>query len=200
MPLPKDPKKREEYLRKQRESHIGLLAGENHPMFGKHHTADTKQKISKANKGKLTGETAPFYGKRHTAEAKRKMSESMKGRYSGSNHPMHGRTGSQAPGYGRKGADHPNWVGDDLKDPYGRDFTETLKESIRERDGNECVLCGAKYANKDLDKLHVHHIDFSKDNHDPDNLISLCTGCHTDAHRGVVAIRSISNWEELLHN
>ena len=30
----------------------GALNGENHPMFGKHHSAETLQKMSEANKGK----------------------------------------------------------------------------------------------------------------------------------------------------
>ena len=34
-------------------------SGENHPMFGKHHTEETKKKISKARKGKLIGEENP---------------------------------------------------------------------------------------------------------------------------------------------
>ena len=50
--------------------------GENHPMYGKHHTEETKQKISKANKGK----NSPMYGKHHTEETKQKISEIHKGK------------------------------------------------------------------------------------------------------------------------
>ena len=40
----------------------GKYKGENHPMYGKHHLEETKEKISKANKGK-----------HHSEEAKQKM-------------------------------------------------------------------------------------------------------------------------------
>lgn len=82
-----DPEER----RKQSER----LKGEKNPWYGKHHTEEskqkmseslkgrrhteeTKQKLSKANKGKYTGEKHPFYGKHHTEESKRKISEAGK--------------------------------------------------------------------------------------------------------------------------
>ena len=43
--------------------------GEKHPMYGKHHSEETKQKISIANKGR-----------KHTEESKQKLSEALKGR------------------------------------------------------------------------------------------------------------------------
>lgn len=67
--------------------------GENHPMYGKHHTEETKEKISQANTGRIqseetrkkisdavSGDKNPFYGKKHSEEAKRKMSEACKGK------------------------------------------------------------------------------------------------------------------------
>lgn len=39
------------------------LKGEKHFMYGKHHSEETKNKISKANKGKKTGSDNPWYGK-----------------------------------------------------------------------------------------------------------------------------------------
>ena len=76
------------------------LVGEKNGMYGKHHSDETKQKISEAQKGvkkkPLSQETKqklsecakerlvnpennPMYGKRHTEESKKKMSESKKG-------------------------------------------------------------------------------------------------------------------------
>ena len=55
------------------------LTGENHPMYGKHHTEETRKKLSKA----LTGENHPMYGKQLSEEHKKKLSESHKGKYTG---------------------------------------------------------------------------------------------------------------------
>lgn len=44
--------------------------------YGKHHSEDTKRKISDALQGKLN----PRYGKHHSEETKRKMSETLKGK------------------------------------------------------------------------------------------------------------------------
>lgn len=52
------------------------LEGENHHMFGKHHTEETKKKISETQKG----ENNPMYGKHHNEEAKSKISKANKGR------------------------------------------------------------------------------------------------------------------------
>lgn len=37
--------------------------GEGHPMYGKHHTEETKAKISRSRTGKCVGEDNPMYGK-----------------------------------------------------------------------------------------------------------------------------------------
>jgi len=40
----------EESKKKMSESRIGLFAGENHPMYGKHHTEESKKKISEGSR------------------------------------------------------------------------------------------------------------------------------------------------------
>ena len=74
----------------------GKYCGEKNPMFGKKHTDEVKEKISKinkgrvptkeqrekiskANKGKLCGEKHPNYGKCLSLETKAKISDSTKG-------------------------------------------------------------------------------------------------------------------------
>ena len=49
-------------------------------MYGKCHSQDTKDKISRANKGRHSGVDNPRYGKHHTKEAKLKMSMANKGK------------------------------------------------------------------------------------------------------------------------
>ena len=56
------------------------LAGKNHPMFGKHHSLESLQKMIESKKGKMVGQQNPFYGKTHSEETRRRLSEAGKGR------------------------------------------------------------------------------------------------------------------------
>lgn len=57
------------------------------------------------------------------------------------------------------------------------------RPSIKERDGNQCVLCGG------TEKLDVHHIDYVVEFDDMneafygENMITLCAQCHYAVHR-----------------
>ena len=56
------------YLSKSKHAKIHSK-GENHPLYGKHHSSETKRKMSKAAKGRIFSE-----------ETKRKLSEAAKGK------------------------------------------------------------------------------------------------------------------------
>jgi len=73
------------------------------------------------------------------------------------------------------GKNAPNWQGGLSFELYPIEFTKELKEQIRKRDNYTCQLCGKKQGKR---KLPVHHIDYNKENLDPNNLISLCMKCH----------------------
>ncbi len=60
---------------------------ERNGMYNKHHTEESKQKMSIARLGKKSG----FKDKHHTDESKQKNRESHLGRYDGKNNPMYGR-------------------------------------------------------------------------------------------------------------
>ena len=53
--------------------------GENNPNYGKHHSEETRKKISEGNKGKQAGEKHPNYGKHHSEETRKKMGAALKG-------------------------------------------------------------------------------------------------------------------------
>lgn len=71
---------------------------------------------------------------------------------------------------------HGRWKGGKSYEPYGLGFDPRLKHQIKKRDGYKCQLCGL---NKPNDVLHIHHIDYDKENHEPSNLITLCNSCHS---------------------
>ena len=80
----------DESRRKMSIAKQGKYGGENHPMYGKRHTEESKKKMSIAHRNisdetrrkmsesakKHVGDKNPFYGKHHTSGAKEKLSQS----------------------------------------------------------------------------------------------------------------------------
>jgi len=54
------------------------VLGENNPFYGRIHSEETKEKMSKSLKQIQCGENNSFYGRTHSDETKKKMSESLK--------------------------------------------------------------------------------------------------------------------------
>lgn len=63
------------------------VSGANHPLFGKTHSEEAKNKMSLAH----TGEKHPFFGKTHSEETRQKMSMA----HSGENHYLFGKSRSE---------------------------------------------------------------------------------------------------------
>jgi 5-methylcytosine-specific restriction endonuclease McrA len=76
------------------------------------------------------------------------------------------------------------WKGGVSFEPYSKNWTKNLKESIRQRDQYLCQICYIDQRELST-KLSIHHIDYNKKNCTPNNLISLCNPCHmkTNAKR-----------------
>jgi len=76
---------------------------------------------------------------------------------------------------------NPNYQGKDNATPYAPGWGRLHKRLIRERNGYRCVDCGRE------GRFDIHHIDGSKDNHHPDNLVHVCRKCHKARHRILAA-------------
>ncbi len=139
---------------------------ENHPMYGKKHTEETKQKIKNSLIGR-TGIQSPIFGKKKSEEHNRKNSESHKGKQLRDKNFF----------FGKKfiGELNGNWNNGSSFLPYPPEFNKLLKQIILERDNYTCQDPNCAGNHK---KLHIHHIDYDKKNNNSENLITLCALCH----------------------
>jgi len=87
-----------ETRRKISENHADV-SGEKHPMYGRHHSLESRRKISEAN----SGEKNYMYGKHLLESTKRKISAAQRGE----KNSMFGRTGEKCPNFGRTGENNP---------------------------------------------------------------------------------------------
>lgn len=74
------------------------------------------------------------------------------------------------------GPNNKNWKGG--YDGYG-EYPPDIKRIIKTRDN---FTCQNPFCLKKHSKLAVHHIDYTKTNHNKSNLITLCWGCHSKVH------------------
>jgi hypothetical protein len=146
--------------------------GKLHPMFGR------------------IGASNPFFGKKHTKETleairiraqdrhwtevqKEKACNRMKRFWA--EHPEWYKNNSMPK------SKNPNWKGGVSFEPYTAEFSEKLRNEIRERDQYLCKNCGMTEEEHIViwgTVLHVHHIDYNKKNNQKENLLSLCLQCH----------------------
>ena len=148
-----------------------MNVGEKNPMFGKHHTEKSREKIKQARLGK---KRPPF-----SEEWKRKLrlTATTKGKHwkVKDTSKMKGRKQSKETIEKRvskmRGEKSHFWKGGKSFKLYGFEWTKLLKHSIRTRDCFVCQMCKKN-------GWIVHHIDYNKKNCDPKNLITLCRSCH----------------------
>jgi hypothetical protein len=133
--------------------------GVNNNWLGRKHSNTSKEKMRKAHLGKYLSE-----------ELRKRLSIIQKTLWTEERKKLYSEKFS--------GHNHPNWQGGRSLEPYDEGFSKSLRRMIRKRDNYACQLCGRAQGN-----LDVHHIDFSKDNHLPENLISLCRACHAKLHK-----------------
>ncbi|MHA1747538.1 MAG: HNH endonuclease [Promethearchaeota archaeon] len=84
------------------------------------------------------------------------------------------------------GENSPNWQGGFSLQKYPREFSKDLKYTIRLRDNFTCQNCKMteeEHLIKINQVLHIHHIDYDKENLDENNLITLCLWCNIKANK-----------------
>ena len=64
-----------------------------------------------------------------------------------------------------------------------------VRQYVLKRDHYTCQCCGAHNTAKKVVKLHVHHLESRKTGGNaPSNLVTLCTTCHKNLHKGRVTL------------
>lgn len=164
--------------------HDFSYAGKNHHLYGKHHSGETKRKISKAHKGKKCPErqiekidTYCDYCGDPIALNESQVKEYKRHFCS----KYHFYDFLRANPRLHLGKNNPNYHNGISNEPYSLDFNEILRRKIRKRDNYICKECGMTQEENIIrfkEKLAVHHIDYDKDNLNEDDLISLCKFCH----------------------
>ena len=64
-----------------------------------------------------------------------------------------------------------------------------VRQYVLKRDNYTCQCCGVHTTAKKAVKLHVHHLESRKvGGNAPSNLITLCTTCHNNLHKGKITL------------
>jgi len=138
--------------------------GERNSFYGKHHSITTRAKMGEA----LIGERHPMYGKHHSVEARAKIRAAKIGKFrSKETREKHSKAIS--------GEYNHNWLGGISFLPYPMGWHKRLRDAIRKRDNFTCALCGKIQTTR---RHSIHHINYDKEDLRPENLVTLCIGCH----------------------
>jgi hypothetical protein len=180
------------------------IGGERHPLYGTHHSEETRKKISES----VSGPNHPNFGKKSLLRSA-KMSGSGNPRYGVklSERQIEQQRASLLDYYDkhpeviirlsetRKGKNGPNWRGGISFEPYCPKFNSDLKERVRAFFDYKCITCG-KTTEENGEQLAVHHVEYDKSaccHGRPVHFAAMCHRCHsiTNFHR--------EEWESMLH-
>ncbi len=140
---------------------LGCASGAAHPMFGRHHTEETRAKLSASN----SGEKHVNWGKHLSPETRAKISAANRGE----KNAKYGKTGPLSIRYGKhhtpeaklknsiahSGEQSPCWWGGASFEPYCPKFNHEFRERVREFFDRTCLICG-KTESEDGRRLNVH--------------------------------------------
>ena len=88
----------------------------------------------------------------------------------------------------------PNWIDGRSYEKYPKEFNQSLRDKIRERDNYICRGCEMTQEEHFIvysRDLEIHHIDYNRKNCKEDNLITLCKQCNIRANK------NRDYWEQL---
>jgi len=159
-----------------REKISEAVAGEKHRLFGKHHSPETRARISAKHLGKFPNEEvrAKISAGRKacmTPELRAKMSEMMKARITPEHRAMLSeiRKARMTPERRAKmsevmkgllaGEKNPRWLGGISFEPYCPKFTKEFKERVRAWYNYQCSNCKQPQT---IEKHCVHHVYYNK--------------------------------------
>ena len=140
--------------------HSCTIKGERHPLYGKHHSKESKEKMRQSHLGIPLSE-----------KHKRSLCVSMGKR-------------------NQRGENNPAWKGGVSFEPYCEKFNDAFKEKIRNKFDRTCFLCNRteeeimkemESDNKEIHRLSVHHVNYNKNclcNDSECEFVPLCISCH----------------------
>jgi len=87
------------WTEERKNKHSDMMSGKKHPLWGKHHSYETIEKMKISHKGKHSGKQNPMYGIHHPMKGK-SISQERKNKLSkmrrGTNNPMYGISGKKS--------------------------------------------------------------------------------------------------------
>jgi len=142
-----------------------------HNQNGFSHSNKTINKMKKAQKGRIVDD-----------KTKAKISKTLMGRFIGDKNPM----------YGRCGPESHCWKGGKSFEPYCHIWIDKeYKQDLKDRDNNQCQNPDCWNNTK---RLCLHHINYTKKDCHPKNLITICISCNTRANK------NRNNWQDFYQN
>lgn len=142
-------------------------------------TEAIKQKMSNSTRGKpkpwLLGKKRPLVGRKIAAwwTPERKEAARQRGLLMAENREWLVKIAEAL-----SGTSNPNYQGKRQATPYAPGWGRGYRKKIRARAKGVCENCNCRVDYP----LDLHHKDFSKDNHSPENLMVLCRSCHKLLH------------------
>jgi len=151
-------------------------------LTGKQKTIEHRKNLSIAHKGKVLSEQHKINigiankGKKNSEKQKMAASKTMSNFWKHKRSEMMNIIRRMVKSRSMSGPDNPAWKGGISFELYSKLFNKKLKNEIKKRDNFTCQNPGC---NKTNNFLHIHHINYKKNQNSPLNLITLCRPCHT---------------------